>query len=60
MRQRSRQPLTPSVFLTVCIACSYPIPPIELLRNDGERVRCPKCQTDFIPETKGNWSHFGS
>lgn len=37
-----------------CIKCGYTIPPWELRRIDGNRVRCPKCGAAFEPEKKDN------
>jgi len=33
-----------------CPACGYKIPPAELLRVDGIKIRCPKCgaETPYI------------
>ena len=33
-------------FTFPCAHCGYKIPPRELLRVDGEHVRCPKCGKD--------------
>lgn len=41
----------PAMFLTRCTSCGYFIEPSDLLRMDAERVRCPQCGHDFIPET---------
>jgi DNA-directed RNA polymerase subunit RPC12/RpoP len=47
----------PNFDLTIrCTHCDYRIPPAELLRIDGEHIRCPKCGKDFIPETKKSQS----
>jgi DNA-directed RNA polymerase subunit RPC12/RpoP len=38
---------------TECPECHYKIPPNELLRVDGERMRCPHCKQDVLVPTKG-------
>jgi len=37
---------------TICIECGYSIAPIDLVRLDNERVRCPACGKDFVPAVK--------
>jgi hypothetical protein len=32
---------------TICTQCGYSISPIDLVRLDNERVRCPKCGKEF-------------
>ena len=35
-----------------CPECGYKIKPSEILRVDGERVRCPACKRDVLYGTK--------
>ena len=35
-----------------CPECGYRIKPSELLRVDGEKVRCPACKKDVLYGTK--------
>jgi len=37
---------------TICTKCGYSIAPIDLVRLDNERVRCPECGKDFVPVAK--------
>jgi len=37
---------------TPCAECGYKIHPNELMRLDGERVRCPACKLDVLVPTK--------
>jgi ribosomal protein S27AE len=39
-----------------CPHCNAILSPAEYLRLDGERLRCGKCDKDFIPERKAGWS----
>ena len=41
--RRSRPDITKYDFTFPCAHCGYKIPPSELLRVDGEHVKCPKC-----------------
>jgi hypothetical protein len=36
-----------------CPECGYRIPPNELLRIDGERMRRPACERDVLVPTNG-------
>jgi predicted RNA-binding Zn-ribbon protein involved in translation (DUF1610 family) len=49
-----RQKVDPKAFdLTCpCPGCGYKIPPAEILRVDGENIRCPKCGLDFLYITR--------
>jgi predicted Zn finger-like uncharacterized protein len=51
--RRSRR-LDPKSFdLSIeCPECHYKVQPHELLRVDGERVRCPNCQHDVAIPSK--------
>jgi ssDNA-binding Zn-finger/Zn-ribbon topoisomerase 1 len=37
---------------TDCPECHYKVQPHELLRVDGERMRCPNCKQDVLIPTK--------
>src|SRR5437667_7904285 len=37
---------------TVCTECGHSIAPIDLVRLDNERVRCPACGKEFVPTPK--------
>ena len=40
---------------TECPECRYKVQPHELLRVDGERIRCPNCKRDvLIPSKRGS------
>jgi hypothetical protein len=54
MRRSSRKPFDYSILDTPCTICGYKIHPAQLLRIDGEHVRCPSCGGDFIPPMKKN------
>jgi len=43
---RPRPDITKYDFTFPCAHCGYKISPRELLRVDGEHVRCPKCGKD--------------
>jgi DNA-directed RNA polymerase subunit RPC12/RpoP len=53
MRRNRR--IDPKTFdlTTPCPECGYKIPPNELLRIDGERMRCPACKRDVLIPQKG-------
>jgi predicted RNA-binding Zn-ribbon protein involved in translation (DUF1610 family) len=44
--RRKRTDISTFDFTFPCTHCGYRIPPNELLRVDGEHVRCPKCGKD--------------
>jgi DNA-directed RNA polymerase subunit RPC12/RpoP len=37
-----------------CSHCGYKIPPRELMRIDGEHVRCPKCGKEIVYGKESN------
>ena len=39
-------------FTFECSHCGFKIPPRELLRTDGEHIRCPKCGQVSVYERK--------
>ena len=39
-----------------CPACGGLIEPRQMLRVDGERIRCPHCAGDFDLPGKGTWT----
>jgi hypothetical protein len=59
MRRSGRVVVTAADLATICTACQYPIPPSEIVHVDGERLRCPKCEAEFVPARKGGWRQLG-
>ncbi len=37
----------------LCPHCGYKIPPAELVRTDGEHIKCPRCGQEHVPVPKG-------
>jgi predicted RNA-binding Zn-ribbon protein involved in translation (DUF1610 family) len=35
---------------TVCTLCGYAIPPEQVRRTGYDRVICPKCGKEFVPQ----------
>jgi hypothetical protein len=50
-RQKIKLDLVLAALNTRCTACGYEIPPAEIVRIDGDRIRCPKCLAAFTRTT---------
>jgi predicted RNA-binding Zn-ribbon protein involved in translation (DUF1610 family) len=55
MAQNDRLPMVKKIDLVkvlsslnvICPECGYSIPPNELVRLSGDRMKCPKCAKEF-------------
>ncbi len=52
MARTKRKPISEADLSTICVHCSYAIPPREVVRVSFEEVRCPKCGQAFTPSAE--------